>query len=218
MKRLKKTLVAISIVALLSIGFFTGFSVYPKLKPCPTIVTDTIVVYDSSWHMISDSIGLVIKDLKKEVEYWKNHRDTIKLPGEVIEIPADIDTAAILKDYYSVYKYGWEKSDSLINIVDSVIVTQNVPVYHSIRYKINKPFLTIINKLDNSISYNRYLQVGSSIPLYNYRSKEFDPSYFKDMSFKVNYVFPKGFVGAEINHSMDYLSLCIGTTLCKFKK
>lgn len=218
MKKLKTLLLTISVVSLLTLVFFFGYKAYPVIKPCPQVTTDTVFVYDTSWHVISDSLSIVISNLTKEVKYWKNHRDTIKLPGEVIEVSIKVDTAAILKDYFSIYRYGWLKQDSIINIVDSVIITQNVPVYHSIKYKINKPFATIINKIDNSVLYNRYLQIGAGLPVYNYRDSEFNPSSFKDMNFKVNYVFPKGFVGIEAQPSLDNLSFSIGTTLYKFKK
>lgn len=217
MNKLKSYLIASVITMILGIGFYGGWSLYPRLKPCPNITSDTITVLDTNWYKLEDSLKLTIGNLQAKVDYWKNHRDTIKLPGDSILVPADVDTAAILKDYFSIYRYGWEKSDSNITVVDSVTITENTPIDHMIRYKLNKPFTTIINTIDNSIWYNRYIQLGLEMPVYNLNTKQVLLNQLYDIKLNLHYIYPKGYVGVDWQPNTNILSVEGGINIMKLK-
>lgn len=203
-------------IALIAIGFTAGYKVYPVVHPFPVITTDTVEILDTNWYSIEDSLELEINKLQQKVDYWKHHRDTVRLPGDTIPIPADVDTAAILRDYYTPYKYGWEVKDSNIVASDSTIITQNTPVWHKFTYKLLKPQTTIVNNVDNSVTYSSYLQLGMSLPVYSYSDSAKANVY--DLSLEATYSFPKGYLGAGWQPNREVLAVRFGTTIAKFKK
>jgi len=147
------------IVALLlmGVGVLSGWTAHEKFRPCPTITIDTIVIEDTHWHHIADSLaGLPPNEIVK----WLP-RDTLFIPGD--SIPMVVDTAAILKDYFSVYKYKWEKKDDTLAINLYTTVTKNMPIKYDLSYKVLIPFTTIVNNIDNSVIHSRYFYLGGTI-------------------------------------------------------
>ena len=216
--KLSNILSIVGIVLLFGAGMFCGYKIYPKVKPCPTITVDTIPIVDSSWHYLKDSLENANFNLKKELAYWKAHRDTIKLPGDSIPVPIDVDTAAILKDYFSTYKYGWFKEDDSIAIKDSVTITQNIPIKHNLYYQFKKPFETIINNIDNSITYNSYLQAGLYVPVYNLNSDSSNFRNINNLQLELTYTGRKGYLGVGYQPLNNTFGLRVGGTIFKFKK
>jgi len=216
--KLSNILSIVGIVLLFGVGIFCGYKIYPKVKPCPNITTDTISVPDTNWYILQDSLEDIITNLEDRVNYWKHHRDTVYLPGDSIPVPVDVDTAAILKDYFSVYRYGWEKQDTNIQIVDSVIVTQNAPIWHSLNYKLLRPQQIIINNVDNSISYQSYLQGGLYVPIYNYKADSARFNTINNVMLELTYAWPKGYLGAGWQPLTNTVGIRAGTTIFKFRK
>lgn len=190
------------VLLLLGVGMLGGWQLHKGIRPCPTVTTDTIVKYDTMWYTIHDTVPV--------------HKiDTIYVPGDTIEIPADVDTALILKNYFSVIDYTWSKQDSNIMFDMTTRVTQNRPIKYDFNYKLLKPFTTIINNIDNSVTYNHYVQAGLSIPVYGYDSTKVN---MQNLSLEAAYVFPKGYVGASWQPNTKSISARAGVTLFKFKK
>jgi len=217
MSKIQTYLIAGAIIILLGLGFWAGWKSHSALKPCPIITTDTITIPDTNWYHLEDSLELNIKNLKAQVYYWKNHRDTIVLPGDSVLIPADVDTAAILKDYYSKYRYGWVEENDTIAVSDSVTITQNLPVDHSLSYKFKIPFTTIINNVDNSISYNNYLQFGVGLPVYKIKADSTESVNLNNIRLELTYVFNKGYAGIDWQPNTNTIEARLGTTILKFK-
>ena len=207
-----------SVVGLCLIGliFLSGYLVYPQVHPCKQPTVDTLFIEDTTWHTIEDSLELNIDNLEEQVAYWKAHRDTIKLPGDSIPVPIDVDTAAILKDYFSIYKYGWAKENDTISVVDSVTITQNTPVKHKLDYKIKIPFTSVVNNYDYSTTYYRYLLFGATLPVYTYSDTQ--KINLADLTLDLNYVFPKGYVGVGWQPNQEAILAKAGVTLIKFKQ
>lgn len=186
----------------MAIAGFCGWSLYPKINQCPTITNDTVFVHDTTWHTIIDSIPYTI-------------RDTIWLAGDTVEIPTDVDTAAILKDYFAVYGYpkSWDNDTISVNLYTTI--TQNKPIKYNFKYKLNMPFTTVINNIDNSVAYNKYIQFGLSMPVYKLDKS---PLNIQDLSLEGTYVFPKGYAGAAWQPNTQSIMARAGVTLFKIKQ
>lgn len=188
------------ILFLLTMGFVGGWNAHKTFKPCPTITVDTVTVQDPYWHHIADSLaGLPPKEKVK----WLP-QDTLFVPGDTVL--ADVDTAAILKDYFSVYKYEWNKNTDTLNINLQTTVTKNQPISYKLNYKFNIPFTTIENNIDNSVTYSKYLYLGIDIPIKN----------FNYIEVEALYAFPKGYVGVGYEPEIKSFSAKAGVTLFKF--
>lgn len=200
----KNNLIIGSIVGLLLIttGFFGGWASHKTFKPCPVITSDTITIMDSTWYHIADSL---INLPPREIIKWLPS-DTIYMPG--VETPIVVDTAAILKNYFSVYKYTWLQQDSAINLVLTTTVTQNKPIKYDLRYKWLQPTTVINNNIDNSITYNRYISVGVGVPI-----KNLDYS-----SVEATYTYRKGYVGTMYIPRLKSFGIRAGVNLIKFKQ
>jgi hypothetical protein len=205
MANINSILGGIVIAVLLGLGIFGGWHLRKYVHPDPIITSDTIYVSDNHWHHIADSLaGLPPKERIK----WLP-QDTIKLPGDTI--PAKVDTVAVLKDYLATYRFShqFEKNDTLDAIVD-VVVTRNHPIAYYLDWRIKKPFTTIINNVDNSTTYNSYLQAGIDMPL----QKE----NFNRFRIEATMSFPKWYAGASWEPLNGFYSARAGFTILKFKQ
>lgn len=209
---------SIVVLMLFGIGFCTGYKTYPKRNPCPE--ADTITIDDSYWRNMADSLK---NAPPKETIRWATITKTIKVKDwawvDSVMTANEVDTAAIMKDFYTVKEYKWQKIDSGMLQVDlNTTVTQNKPISYSLDYKILEPRTETYITEDNTITYNKYLQAGFTVPMC-----------FPDVTKHLNettldliYVFPKGYIGAGyqglFNYKQDYLLVKGGITLFKFQK
>lgn len=201
--KLKTYIIAGAIVLTSILGFIGGYKTYPRINPCPTITTDTVFVHDTIWYTMHDT---VINTVTK--------KDTIFVP---VEIPADVDTAQILKDYFSVYRYLWEKQDSNISLKLYTTVTKNQPIAYDISYKWLKPQQVIVNNIDNTITYNKYLYIGASLPVYPLKDS-IGIATINHIGLDAIYAFPKGYIGAQWKPYDNVISAKVGIKLFTFKK
>jgi hypothetical protein len=148
----KRSIVPVVILIVLFIGiFFGGFFSYPKWHPCPAcpeITRDTIFIYDTVIYNIP-------------IDHYKIKRDTVIKSDTVLQ---EVDTVAILQLYYSTFQYTRTFEDSILKAVLQDRVTQNKPAVISFDYTIKRP-QQIIQNIDNSISWSKYLYAGGSIVL-----------------------------------------------------
>jgi hypothetical protein len=192
-----------SLILLLGSGTYIGWHLYKSLHPVKPVVTNTITVTDPYWHHIADSLAALPP---KEHIKWLP-QDTLFYPDT---IPGKIDTAAILKDYFAVYKYLWEKTlkDS-VQISLQTTVTKNQPIAYDLKYKLLFPISTTTTIVDNSVHYNKYLQAGITVPI--------ALKYINTTSIDAQYIFPKGYVGAGFQPYNGIISAKAGLTIFKIK-
>ena len=183
------------VALLLGIGVLGGWSLHKSFRPCPIITTDTVTIYDTTTYTIYDSI-LVHKV------------DTIWVPGDTVVIPADIDTATIIKNYFSIIDYTWSKQDTNIRFDLTTRVTQNRPIKYEFSYNLLKPVVTVINEIDNSQIYNRYVYFGLDVPIKNIRYLELEATYNWE----------KGYLGIGYTPELKSINAKAGVPLIKFKK
>lgn len=147
-----KIYIGIAIVLIiLGLTFFGGYRYYGHTHPITT-VTDTITIVDTVTHtIIKDSISYVEKI------------DTLYWPGDTVF--KDVDTAAILVDYYARYGYDRVYADSLISVDFYDIVSENKIVASTfLNYKILRP-QTIITNTTTINNYSSYLNLSFKIDL-----------------------------------------------------
>jgi hypothetical protein len=104
------------------------------------------------------------------VPWYIVKRDTVIVNNN---IPAIVDTAAILADYYNFHYYSrdWydiNQSDTLIHIRLEDIISQNMPLDNNFSYRYYKP-TQIINNSVITVNYSSYLYAGLSVPLNDYK-------------------------------------------------
>ena len=139
------------------------------IKPCNifkcnnTIVhTDTVYLYDTVTHYIITP-PIVIKDT---IIYT----DTI---------PANIDTLAILKEYYAYHYYTRNWSDENIEIALKDVLTQNNFFDSNLSYKILRP-QTIINNTYTTNVYSKGLYAGISTNPFSLKHSSIDLLYLNN--------------------------------------
>jgi hypothetical protein len=196
MDKIKNILISIAVLIIVAVLLFVGYKIYPVFHKCPTIVPDTILVHDTIEHIIIS-----------EVPHYIIKKDTVIVTDTVFP---DVDTFAILIDYYSIHKYTrvWEDSSIKATLKDEI--QENAPYRSDFSYKLLKPQQVIINNIDNSITYSSYLTAGITLP-------------FKEMKYTsigLSYVNRRWYIGAGYMPDKDVKSLYLsgGATIVKFKK
>ena len=152
---MKTSLISIAIIIVLAASFFGGWKAHQEFRPCPVIESDTVYVYDTTIRVIRDT-----------VPWYIIRKDTVIVNHN---IPAIVDTAAILVDYYSIHYYtrDWydiNQSDTLIHIRLEDVIGQNMPLDNNFSYRYYVP-QTIINNSVTNVSYSRYLYGTLTLPV-----------------------------------------------------
>jgi hypothetical protein len=137
-------------------------------------VTNTVIVHDTGWHRVVDSLNYIVDSLKNKPQ---PDPVIVHLPGEPVIIPADVDTAAILKKFYTTFRYYWQFPETFtdgdsIRIKLNTTISQNKPLVYDLSYQWLKPQTIINNNVDNSVSYSKYLYLGLDLPFYNMENAE----------------------------------------------
>lgn len=152
-------------LCLLAGFFFGGYKYCQSKKKVPQIAPDTVYLYDTVEHYIPDTIPYYLIEYKDRVI-----RDTVF---------KDIDTAAILRDYYAFHYYTRTWEDSLIVAVSQDVVSENQFIDNTFSYSFKKPQeISVVN----TTHFSRYVYAG------------IDAS-SKDIGFEALYAFPKGYAG-----------------------
>jgi hypothetical protein len=149
MKSLNNILGTLIVIAVLALAVFSGYKWHEVTHPTE-FVTDTITIVDTLTHtIVKDSIS------------YSETIDTLYVPADTFFV--DIDTMAILKDYYARYGYSREYKDSLIQVDFYDIVSQNKIVASTfLNYKILRPQTIITNTY---MDYSRYISIGANSDL-----------------------------------------------------
>lgn len=198
MTKLLKYITGGLFVFLLILAFWGGWKAYPRFRPCPEVQRDTIRIYDTVVHFIPDT-----------VPYYIVKKDTVIVNHY---IPADVDTSAILADYYNFHYYSrdWydiNQSDTLIHIRLEDVISQNMPLDNNFSYRYYVP-QTIINNSVTNVRYQSYLYAGLSVPLNDYKWSSFNV-YLANRTF---------LVGAGYIPAYNGLNVTGAFKLAKFKR
>jgi len=142
----KHVLSAVAALLILGLTFLFGYRTYEHTHPITTS-TDTLYIWDTITYEIP-------------VDHYHVDIDTIFVPDSIL-IPAEVDTLAILADYYRTYEYQRSWSDSTISVNFSDFISRN-RIEHStlLNYKLLKPQTTIINKTEVN-NYSTYLNISA---------------------------------------------------------
>ena len=185
--------------------FVSGCNYHKRQFPCPEPTTETILVTDTSWHQIVDSLYRIIDTLQN-----KPQPDPVIVyqPGEIIPVPQPVDTAAILARYYTTYRYYWQypekfTPDDSIRIKLNTTISQNKPLVYDLSYQWLKPQTINNYTQDNSIHYAKYLYAGIDFPFYN-------AEYFE---IAILSTFKRGYLGAGYAPLQKGVSLKTGIRL-----
>ena len=143
---LKLIIGGIAILLLFGTGFCTGC----KVKKCPEVVTTTVVIHDTLTHYIPNNIY----HYSEKIVY----KDSI-IYSNTVEYK-DVDTAQILRNFFSIYIYDRYFHDPNINIYLTDSISQNRSIGHALKYEWLKPQTITENKVTN-IDYRRSLYIGA---------------------------------------------------------
>jgi hypothetical protein len=199
---LLKGIIAGLILIVLLGAFAGGFYTYPKFRPCPVATSDTIVVQDTNWYHIVDSLNHIVDSLKNRPE----KRDTIFFPDSVF-IPSDVNVDSILWDYYASYRYLWEKQDTNIQFRLNTTISHNKPLVYDFSYKILKPSTTVINSVDQSVHYAKYIVAGIDLPIRDVKYAEIEAMFITQ----------KYYFGVGYEPAIGGVNFKAGKTLFKLK-
>jgi hypothetical protein len=194
-------LYSVGFLFVLSLVFIKGCTYGRKHKKCPEIVTNTIVVHDTVIHHITNSFP-----------YYVYHLDSVIIKDTVF---LNIDTLAVIRDYFAVHSYTRQWQDSLLEVTLLDNISQNKPIDNRFSYKIIRPQTITNNYVDNSVTFTKYLYFGIGMPVYP--SKVNDISNINYISLKGLYAFPKGFVDVSWTPYTKTYSLGYGIKLLRFK-
>jgi len=144
--KLKLILGGIVILLLFGTGMCTGY----KVKKCPEIVTNTITVHDTITNYIPKDIYHYVQVLKDTVIY--NDKIVYK----------DVDTAQILRNFFSTYIHERYFHDANINVYLTDSISQNKSIGHSFRYQWLQPQTITENKVTVN-NYRKSIYVGAGM-------------------------------------------------------
>jgi hypothetical protein len=140
-----------------------------------------------------------------------NELDTIIYSDTVFK---DVDTAAILKDYFATHVYNRDWQDSLLQVSLIDKVSRNNFTDSRFTYKILRPQEINYTTIDNSIHYSKYVFLGASLPLSPVKySGVSNMSY---LSLSGLYAFPKGYIELTYQPYTKIITLGSGLRLFKF--
>jgi len=173
--------------------FVSGCQFHKNRFPCPEPTTHTVIIHDTLIHQITNT-----------VDHYHLKVDTIIYNDTIIQ---PVDTAAILRDHFTLHVYSREWKDSLINVWVRDTITENHFLQNDFRYQILRPQQIVYNTVDNSVNYSRYLYGGLDVPLY----------YMDGTEVELMFAFEKGYIGGGYAPLAKSGSLKAGFALWKIK-
>jgi len=173
--------------------FVSGCNYHKNHFKCPEITTHTVILHDTLIHQIVDTFP-----------YYISHTDTVIYTDTIIE---PVDTAAILRDYFAYHIYNRQWQDSLLQVNLWDTITENRFLHNEFTYRILRPQTIINTTQDNSITYNKYLLLGISVPFKNIEYTEFS----------VLSTFRKGYLGIGYLPMQGGISIKGGVSMFKWQ-
>jgi hypothetical protein len=191
----KYIIIIVAFISLIAITYISGCQRGKKLKQCPQITSETVYIHDTVTHFIYDIYPAYIEG-KEKIIY--------------IDVPAKVDTALILKEYFAqhIFNRKWQDSLLAVNLVDTI--SQNKPVGNLFSYKILRPQTIVTNTIDNSVHYTKYLTFGLDLPISNFNFIELEGTYN----------FNKGYIGLGWTPKLNIkkINIRMGINILKIKR
>jgi hypothetical protein len=151
--------IALGAVVVLLIGIFIGGCQYGKSRvQCPTITTTTQYIHDTINHYIPN-----------DIYHYNQGKDTIIYRDSLIYQYHDVDTVAILRDYYALHTYNRLWTDTLIRVDLVDVISENKPISNKFKYTLLKPQTSIVNTITPPPIFKNRLYAGLSCPVYGYK-------------------------------------------------
>ncbi len=175
------------------IVFMKGCQYGKQHKKCPEIITNTVIIHDTVTHEIVSTYP-----------HYINHTDTIIYIDTVLQ---DVDTAAILKDYFATHISDNRWQDSLVIVDLKTYISENKLKNSIFNYRILRPQTITVNTVDNSIHYNKYLLLGLNVPL---KDKNYE-------TIECTFVAPKWYAGAGYMPNIKSFTAKAGINILRFK-
>ena len=152
-----KTLIIVVLVVVILLLRWCSSSPIPE----PEVITTTEIKWDT-----------ITKEITHYIPEWNDRfisvRDTVW-----IESHRDIDTAAILEDYFSSYYYSDVISDDSVTITINDTISENKIKSRNIKYDILYPTITITNEtFINKRDFYVGIGVGGTTDNFNYIGAE----------------------------------------------
>lgn len=192
MSNLKTYLAGLAGLCLLqALSFYGGYN-YHRKTSVPQIVTNTVIVHDTTKRVIID-----------RVPYYIVKRDTIV---ETKTVFTKVDTAKILQDYYAIHYYTRTWQDSLLKVTLEDAITENVSIDNKFTYEILRPQSIISTTVNNSVVWSKRIYFGLDIPIKN----------IKYINLEGIYDFKSGYIGMGYYPELKSLSLKAGVKLFQF--
>jgi hypothetical protein len=188
-------IVVIAMFILIVGSFIFGYQYRKNHFVCDdNIQYDTTYVYDT-----------VIHEITQYYPYYVEKIDTILYPDSIF---INVDTAEILKDYFAIKVHNRIWVDSLLNVWIKDSISQNKIIGHKFEYKILRPqeIVTVIE--DNSVHYDKYLNVSLTAPI----------KYPEYTGINLSYIYNKASFGVGYIPKHNSFSLSAGMNIYKFRK
>jgi len=181
----------IALLLLLGAGADIGWHLHKSMRPCPLLITDTITIHDTVTHYIT------------QYKPWYIQGENVIIHDT---IPKDIDTLAILHDYYDkhIYHRTWENDTLRASVTDTI--TRNKYAGSSFSYQIKVPFTTVNNTIDNSVHYTKYVYGGLTYDIK-----------IKSLSFNAYFATPKLLYGVGYAPNTNSFSATLSAKIFKIK-
>jgi len=141
---------AIVVLILFAAIFYFGYVMRGVWNPLSVPIHDTIIKVDTITHHITS-----------HYPYYIIKTDTIIIRDT---LPAIIDTAAILRNYYAWHNYTRTWQDSLLSVSLTDVISENKVFDSDFSYKILRP-QEIVNNTNISYTYTKYLYIGGNITI-----------------------------------------------------
>ena len=194
MNKILRNILLIVAILLLLIGcsFWGGYKYYKNTHPI-THTTDSILIYDTITHVIDHN-------------HYIQKIDTLFYPDSVF-VPSDVDTAAILYNYFAIYLYNRHWNDSIIQVDLVDTITQNkISGSDFLKYKILRPQEVIINTTTVN-NYTKYIYGGINVPINKWDFTEAN----------IIYAGPKGYIGLGYIPGQNTTTIKMGIPIIKIR-
>ena len=182
-------IVAVVVLILTAAIFYFGYVMRGVWNSSTVTQIDTIYRVDTIEHHIISKIP-----------YYISKTDTVIKRDTVFK---DIDTSAILVNYFAWHTYERVWNDSTVKITLRDVISENKVYDSDLDYKILRPQV-LITEVKNEYNYSKYLYAGGSVSL-------------KDAELGLFYASRRVLIGLQYNPFIQSPTVSIGLGIAKFK-
>ena len=179
--------------------FYFGYSIYPRINPCPEVRSDTIYKTDTIERIIVDRIPYYIYRTDSIVYRQQEWVDSLFQANKE-------DTIIILNDYFAIHHYTQNWRDSLLFASEESAISENKIIDSHFTYRISQPSHQIINNIITGSSNKRSVYAGLNVPV----------SFPKYSEAEILIIHPKFYFGAGYCPGLPSLTIKAGFKISAF--